>query len=123
LVDVLASEARDLFGTVHRLDVPPLVRPVAALIDGGSVCESEKVHLPQMAILRTTPLCHADKAKRLKLADCRADRMAMDAVFVKVVIGARQGAVIVAAVMTEFDLKARKNAMGGKGKRAIRGAL
>jgi hypothetical protein len=65
-----------------------------------------------LSIAAATTLCHADEAQCLSLANRRRHGMIVDAIVDEVLFGHRQLAVIVAAMMRQFDLDPGDDAMG-----------
>jgi hypothetical protein len=95
----------DLAGLLSGLDLAPFVGRVGTR--EIAIGEAELVWPPELPVASATALRDLDEAQRRQLAQGGSDGLAMDAIALDVVIGERQLAVVVAAVMRQLDLKPR----------------
>jgi hypothetical protein len=85
-------------------DAPPFVRrPIPSTMPVGDAVETWRTKL---GIAGTPSLHDLDKAQGLKFPDRWRNRVAVNAVVVEVGICDRQSAVVIAAVIRQFDLQA-----------------
>ena len=87
----------------------PLVgrRPIVSV----AISQSIFGRPPPFGIPSATRLRHLNKAKRHQLKDCRMDRMPIDAVALKVVVGHGEPTVIPAPMVRHFDFNPCEHAM------------
>jgi len=91
----------DLSQPLGRLNVPntpPFVRRFRSAL-AHHARQTEQVRQAKLASAGSAPLRHLDKAERFKLTDRRSYRVAMNPVFHELLVGDRQLAIIVTAVV------------------------
>jgi hypothetical protein len=81
--------------------------------------QAKKVRQTKFASARPAPLRHLQKPERLKLSDCRAYGVAMNAVFHEMLVSHRQLAVVVSAVMRKLNHNPIKNTPRGQAQHAV----
>ena len=97
--------------SVCALDRPhdaPIIR--GTLYARRLVGEPEKVRRPEFSVARTSPFRDFDKPKRHAFPDSWADRVSVNSIFVEVLIGTRQLAVVLAAMVRKLEVSNRAQA-------------
>ena len=104
---------RDPFRRLDVRDFGPLVGAMAHVSLARLEGETEQVWCPVLGIACSTVLGDFDESERDRLLDRRGDSVSMNAVGFKIVIGHRQLAIVLSAVMRQFDLDAADDTVCG----------
>jgi hypothetical protein len=96
----------DVESVFIRLNPPPLVRAVGGKAFGGTKGQAVLVRLAVARVAPAAPFGDLDEAESDKLAQRCGYAVLWDAVVLELAEGDGQAAVLVAAMVHEFDLKA-----------------
>ena len=97
-------------GVLDRLMALPFVRWAGAA--DREVGEPVQARRTKLTVARLAAFGHFEEAEYLAFADAWRDGILVDAVLDKMLVGDRQLAVVVAAVLRQLDLDAGEDAMG-----------